>query len=83
MRRQKDVRKILDSQAKIDALLVKTSVDIILLREQKKKKYATIKILDTKLTINYEIETLRNTGNKTDSNFSSFKFAVCVKELST
>ena len=67
MRRQKDVREILDTQAKIDAIVVKTSVEIILLREQKKKKLPPSRFLK----IDYEIETLRNAGNKTDSHFAS------------
>ena len=57
-----NVRDILDSQAMIDAIIVKkTSDDIVLIKKIKEENDAAIKILDTKIDkINEELETTRN-----------------------
>ena len=57
-----NVRDILDSQAMIDAIIVKKhSDDIVLIKKIKEENYAAIKILDTKIDkINEELETTRN-----------------------
>ena len=44
-----DVRELLDSQAMIDALIVKTSDDILAIKKAKEVNVAAIKTLDTKI----------------------------------
>ena len=56
-----DVRELLDSQAMIDALIVKTSDDILAIKKAKKGNVAAIKTLDTKIEeMKKEIETVIN-----------------------
>ena len=56
-----DVRELLDSQAMIDALIVKTSDDILAIKKAKKVNVAAIKTLDTKIEeMKKEIETGMN-----------------------
>ena len=57
-----DVKEVLDSQAMIDAIIVKKhSDDIVLIKKIKEENDAAIKILDTKIDkINEELETTRN-----------------------
>ena len=56
-----DVRELLDSQAMIDALIVKTSDDILAIKKAKKVNVAAIKTLDTKIEeMKKEIETVMN-----------------------
>ena len=44
-----DVRQLLESQAMIDALVVKTSDDILSIKKAKEENFAAIKKLDTKI----------------------------------
>ena len=56
-----DVRELLDSQAMIDALIVKTSDDILAIKKAKEVNVAAIKTLDTKIEeMKKEIETVMN-----------------------
>ena len=59
-----DVRELLDSQAMIDALIVKTSDDILAIKKAKEVNVAAIKTLDTKIEeMKKEIETVMNWVN--------------------
>ena len=59
-----DVRELLDSQAMIDALIVKTSDDILAIKKAKELNVAAIKTLDTKIEeMKKEIETVMNWVN--------------------
>ena len=56
-----DVRELLESQAMIDALIVKTSDDILAIKKAKEVNVAAIKTLDTKIEeMKKEIETVMN-----------------------
>ena len=62
-----DVRELLDSQAMIDALIVKTSDDILSIKKAKEENVAAIKTLDTKIDkMKKEIETAVNSKNDRD-----------------
>ena len=62
-----DVRELLESQAMIDALVVKTSDDILSIKKAKEENLAAIKKLDTKIDqMKKEIETVVKNKNERD-----------------
>ena len=62
-----DVRELIDSQAMTDAIIVKTSDDILSIKKTKEENVAAIKMLDTKIDmIKKEIVTVRNSKNDRD-----------------